>query len=890
YTVTITDANGCTATRNYSITQPSAISTATGSQTNVSCNGGTNGSASVSPSGGTPGYTYSWSPSGGTAATATGLAAGSYTVTITDANGCTATRNYSITQPSPLVVSPAQVNVTTAGGSNGSATVTVTGGTPGYTYSWLPSGGTAATASGLTAGAYTCTITDANGCTATKTFNIIQPVVLTGFPDINKAYGATTFTLTNPVSASAGAFSYTSSNNSIAAISGQNVTIIKPGTVTITATQAANGNYDTSSITATLNIAAKDISLTLNPAPSINKTYDGNDNATLASGNYQLIGLEGTDEVLVSFTAKYENKNAGTGKTVTVSNIALSGAQKDYYHLTTITATVTGSITPKPLTATATTVTKVYDGTDAAIVAFNPYNAVSGLLTGDNVSTGYASAVYSNKNVAANKPITINGLNLTGTDKNNYSLNAFSTTGSITPKPLTITADNKEKFAGTANPTLTASYTAFAANEDNSVLTTQPVITTLANVNSPIGTYDINVSGAASANYSIDYVKGILTIKPGAPSSITLAGVTLFENKTAGTNAGTLSSTSDDPSATFTYSLVAGTGDTDNALFAISANKINTAASLNFENKASYSIRVKCITQHGLSLEKTFTIALSDVNEIPTLATVANQSICYTKTAQTVALSGISAGHETAQTTTLTVSSSNANLFENLTVTGSGATANVNYKAKTGASGTATITVTVKDNGGVADGGVDTYSSTFVITINALPIVAINSDKGPQVSKGEAVILNATGGASYAWTAHSSILSSLNSASLTVRPSETTTYTVTATNASGCTETQTFTITVLDDLVKVKATNIMSPNGDGVNDNWVIENLDMYPNNEVRIFTRAGRLVYSKKGYDNSWDATLNGAPLAEGTYYYIVDFGPNKTKVKGFITITRPN
>ncbi|MBA0885308.1 SprB repeat-containing protein, partial [Flavobacterium sp. BBQ-18] len=179
YTVTVTDANGCTATRNYTITQPTAISTATGSQTNVSCNGGTNGSASVSPSGGTPGYTYSWSPSGGTAATATGLAAGSYTVTVTDANGCTATRNYTLTQPSAINTSSgSQTNVSCNGGTNGSASVSPSGGTPGYTYSWSPSGGTAATATGLAAGSYTVTVTDANGCTATRSYTLTQPTAI----------------------------------------------------------------------------------------------------------------------------------------------------------------------------------------------------------------------------------------------------------------------------------------------------------------------------------------------------------------------------------------------------------------------------------------------------------------------------------------------------------------------------------------------------------------------------------------------------------------------------------------------------------------------------------------------------------------------------------------
>ena len=181
YTVTVTDANGCSATQSFTITQPaSALSTATGGgQTNVSCNGGTNGTASVSPSGGTPGYTYSWSPAGGTSATASGLSAGTYTVTVTDANGCTATRTYTITQPNVIsTATGSQTNVSCNGGTNGTASVSPSGGTPGYTYSWSPAGGTAATASGLAAGTYTVMVTDANGCTATRTYTITEPAAL----------------------------------------------------------------------------------------------------------------------------------------------------------------------------------------------------------------------------------------------------------------------------------------------------------------------------------------------------------------------------------------------------------------------------------------------------------------------------------------------------------------------------------------------------------------------------------------------------------------------------------------------------------------------------------------------------------------------------------------
>ncbi|OUL61122.1 T9SS type A sorting domain-containing protein [Flavobacterium sp. AJR] len=185
YTVTVTDANGCSKPQAFNIIQPSLIVTS-GTQVNVSCNGGSNGSATVTATGGAGSYTYSWSPSGGTAATASGLTAGAYTVTVTDANGCTKPQAFNIIQPSLIVTSGTQVNVSCNGGSNASATVTATGGAGSYTYSWSPSGGTAATASGLTAGAYTVTVTDANGCTKPQAFNIIEPsLIVTSGTQVN---------------------------------------------------------------------------------------------------------------------------------------------------------------------------------------------------------------------------------------------------------------------------------------------------------------------------------------------------------------------------------------------------------------------------------------------------------------------------------------------------------------------------------------------------------------------------------------------------------------------------------------------------------------------------------------------------------------------------------
>jgi hypothetical protein len=174
YSVTITDAAGATGVvNNIIVTQPSAL-VATTVQTNIACNGGTNGTAAVTPAGGTAPYTYRWS-TGATTQGLTGLAAGSYSVTVTDANGCTIVSNLTITQPTPLVATTSQTDATTIGGSNGSATITVSGGTPSYTYAWSPNVSTTATASNLRAGSYTVTATDANGCTITRSFTIGQP-------------------------------------------------------------------------------------------------------------------------------------------------------------------------------------------------------------------------------------------------------------------------------------------------------------------------------------------------------------------------------------------------------------------------------------------------------------------------------------------------------------------------------------------------------------------------------------------------------------------------------------------------------------------------------------------------------------------------------------------
>src|SRR6185312_14343903 len=172
YSIIVTDFNGCTASASVVITQPTVVN-GTVSATYPACNGGA-GTATIVASGGTPAYKYSWKPSGQTTATATGLIAGTYTVTVTDSHGCTGTASITLSQPNVLSVTTSFTHASCSL-PNGTATATATGGTVPYGYNWTPGGQTNATAVGLLAGTYTVKVTDLHNCTASATVTVTQP-------------------------------------------------------------------------------------------------------------------------------------------------------------------------------------------------------------------------------------------------------------------------------------------------------------------------------------------------------------------------------------------------------------------------------------------------------------------------------------------------------------------------------------------------------------------------------------------------------------------------------------------------------------------------------------------------------------------------------------------
>jgi gliding motility-associated-like protein len=173
YSLTVTDANGCTDNDNgTSAVTLAQVTFVNPVIVNVGCLN--NGSITATAINVVPPVTYTWS-NGGTGATISNLQAGNYTVSATDASGCSASTSYAVTAPSNVVTATiSTIDVACFGGANGSATANAAGGGGGYTYNWS-TGGTSATISNLQAGSVTVTVTDAGSCTTLATATINQP-------------------------------------------------------------------------------------------------------------------------------------------------------------------------------------------------------------------------------------------------------------------------------------------------------------------------------------------------------------------------------------------------------------------------------------------------------------------------------------------------------------------------------------------------------------------------------------------------------------------------------------------------------------------------------------------------------------------------------------------
>ena len=274
--VTITDAQGCTESASATVSQPpGALSSTINVSQNVNCFGGGNGSISLNASGGTPPYSYNWS-NGATTQNISNLLSGTYSVTITDANGCINMATAVVDQPAAALSSSVQSTtaVNCFGGNNGAINLTVNGGTAPYTYNWS-NGETTQNISNLASGTYTVTVTDVNGCTTEVTgIAINQPAAaLSGNVSSTTAvscFGGNNGAINLTVNGGTAPYSYNWSNGATT----QNINNLATGTYTVTVTDV---NGCTTEVTG-ININQPAAALNASASSTINVSCFGGGN------------------------------------------------------------------------------------------------------------------------------------------------------------------------------------------------------------------------------------------------------------------------------------------------------------------------------------------------------------------------------------------------------------------------------------------------------------------------------------------------------------------------------------------------------------------------------------------------------------------------------------
>ena len=333
--------------------------------------------------------------------------------------------------------------------------------------------------------------------------NVLVPLTLTN-------QTGNTFTFSDGLTGSpggAGGATFTLSAGGAGDLSGAG--LLKVGSYSVSGTNVTKiGNNFTGGVSFAGTLAVTPLAATLQTS-SVTKTYDG---TTSANGGATVSNLKTNDVVTVSGVGGFADKNVGTGKSYTMTGLTLAGADADNYYLASTTASGTGNITAKTITASYTGTDKVYDRSTAATVS----GSSAGMIVGDNLVFNQTGATFDNKNVGTGKTITVTGISLDGTDKDNYELSSTgaTTTANITAKAITIsgiTAGNKTYDGATTATVDTSAATGWIAGDniglsatgvfDNKNVGTGKTVTLTSGYNgADAGNYTITNQASTTAN------------------------------------------------------------------------------------------------------------------------------------------------------------------------------------------------------------------------------------------------------------------------------------------------------------------------------------------------------------------------------------------------------
>jgi hypothetical protein len=875
WTCTVTDANACTGTANFNITAPTAIVVTPVSQTNVSCNGGSNGAASVSASGGASGFTYNWTPgnpTGDGTASVTGLTAGNWTCTVTDANACTGTANFNITAPTAIVVTPvSQTNVSCNGGSNGAASVSASGGASGFTYNWTPgnpTGDGTASVTGLTAGNWTCTVTDANACVNTATFNITAPtaIVVTPVSQTNvSCNGGSNGAASVSASGGASGFTYNWTPGNPTGDGTASVTGLTAGNWTCTVTDA-----NACVKTATFNITAP-TAIVVTPVSQTNVSCNGGSNGAAsvsASGGasgftYNWTPGNPTGDGTTSVTGL----TAGNWTcTVTDANGCVNTATFNITAPGLLTASSTASSIlcnggMSTVTVSATGGTGAYTGvgTFTAIAGTQTYTVsdVNGCMATTSVSITEPTLLTANSSASS---ILCNGGMSTVTVSATGGTSAYTGTGTFTamagPQSYTVsdangcTTTTSVSITEPAAITASLSYTLCQGQSVNVATSTYSTAGTFTDVIASL------LNGCDSTITTTIMINALPNVTVNSGAICAGESYTLVPN---GAVSYTYSSGTDviTPSSTDTYT-VTGTDANGCVNSAVSSVTVNALPNVSVVSATICAGATGTLTASGAD---TYTWSTgSNSNEISDNPASTTVYIVSGTSPEGCPGSAVNATITVGAAPSIVVSSESMCAGGSATLTASGVTT---YTWSTGEN-TSTIVVSPTTNtvytvsGDLAGCSVQA-SNAATVTVNSLPNIAATTNN-TLLCTGETATLSATGATTYTWS------TTENTADIAVSPTSTTTYTVEGTDGNGCSNMATITqdVSTCTGIAQIASANAVI--NVYPNPNTGLFNIELSSDAKVVITNSLGQVIVTEEMSSGKHELDIHNQ--ADGIYF----------------------
>ena len=884
YTLNVVDALGCSISEQFTLTEPSVLSS-TVSKEDVLCNGGNSGSSTVAATGGTFPYTYLWS-NGDNNQTNVGLIAGNYSVTVTDANGCITNNNTDIFEPSnALQLSSSVTDALCKNSSDGEIDLTISGGTAPYNNVWYNNGNIQLGNStedifGLSSGNYNVIVTDVNGCSESLISTVDEPsdisITLNSVTDV-LCYGDNTGAINIEVQGGTPGYNYNWSNGD----NSEDLIGVQVGSYTIDVTDL-NGCKNSESYnifqpdSLWLRMVKQDVKCFGGSDGQIDLTVNGGAQPYSYSWSNSSINEDLNSIPVGNYNVSVQDNNgcviADSETIIEPTAISISGAIENVSCYGgedgEVSTTVSGGISPYNLKWSNGGSVILADTTNDIIELLSDnYTLVVTDENGCQDSQTFNVSQPSEPIIIANTKIDVSCFG-----GNDGSIDVGVTGGTVPYfynwNQGNISQDISNLNAGEYNLIVTDNQN---CTDSITVLLSEPNEALVVSVSSEdvlcfgdsTGSVSSLVSGGTTP-YSLTWNTGetassVFNLHAGIYSLnvIDANGCTSF----GGT---VINEPNSFPSFDHNIIDVSCFGGSDGAVdvtpiggttpyYFVFGDTLNNEFN-NISNKyeikelISGSYHVMLIDDNGCKVEGNIFVDQPD-------------SLFVEIEPFDVSCFGGNDGYILSQVT--------------------GGTSPFNYMwsdsttfADIADATTGYYYVIVTD-----DKGCRAEDNAFVDQPSELmvdPYIEHVSCRDNDDGSVEVYVYGGTSGYNYLWST-----SDITDGIYNLTPG---TYSITVNDANGCVKQDTFIVNALD-IDCLQPPTAFTPDGDGINDTWYLPNLELYPNTKVQIFNQWGNLIYETNGTYIPWDGGYKGRILPAATYYYIIDLGNGSAPYTGPVT-----